>query len=164
MFGARSVGGGGARGCHPGAVRSGRFGGRDGPGPSGEVAKSFLQPVRGPEAELERLDAEVTGIELRLRAGQLDVHRALRGCAPGLAAWRGMLRGNPAAAKQILRKIVAEPSVMESHPEVQGYRWKGKLNSGALLEGAQKYLGCQGPGPIMETWIRLTSWQGRCVV
>jgi len=36
---------------------------------------------------------------------------------------------------------------MEPLPKVHGYRWKGQLNGGAVLERTQKYLQVRGPGP-----------------
>ena len=70
--------------------------------------------------------------------------RALRELEPALAAWRGILRGNPVRARQILRKLIVGPIVMEPLPELHGYNWKGQLNGGAVLEGVKKYLWCRG--------------------
>ncbi len=80
-----------------------------------EHAKRLTPPLRAP-AELGRLDGEITAVEARGRLGQLNVARAMRDLEPALAAWREILRGNPIRARQVLRKIVAEPIVMERLP------------------------------------------------
>lgn len=49
--------------------------------------------------------------------------------------------------RQILWKLIVKPIVMEPLPEVHGYRWRGELNGGAVLEGTQNYLWCRGPNP-----------------
>jgi hypothetical protein len=82
------------------------------------------------------------------------VARARRELEPALAAWRGILRGNPVRARQIPRKLIVKPIVMEPLPDVHGYRWQGELNGGAALEGTRRYQSwCRGDGPIMEQWI-----------
>lgn len=116
----------------------------------GRPPKAFVEQVKALEAELGRLDGEIAAFETRARLGHLDVARALRELEPALAAWREILRGNPARARQILRKLIVGPVVMEPLPEAHGYRWKGQLNGGAVLEGAQKYLWCRGGGPPIE--------------
>ncbi len=110
----------------------------------GKPPKSLLEQIKAFEAELGRLDGDIADRESRARLGQLNVAQALRDLEPALAAWRDILRGNPVRARQVLRKIVAGPIVMEPMPEVHGYRWKGQLNGGAVLEGTEKYLGCRG--------------------
>ena len=120
----------------------------------GQPPKAILEQISTLEAELGRLDAEIMAVEARGRLGQLDVARAMRDLEPALVAWREILRGNPVRARQVLRKIVAEPIVMEPLPEVQGYRWTGKLNGGAVLEGAQKWSSLRGTGPTMERTTR----------
>lgn len=47
-------------------------------------------------------------------------------------------------ARGILRKVIVGPVVIEPLPVVHGYRWRGQLNGGAVLEGVEKYLGCRG--------------------
>jgi hypothetical protein len=120
----------------------------------GKPPKSLLEQIKAFEAELGRLDGEMADRESRARLGQLNVAQALQDLEPVLTAWRDILRGNLVRARQVLRKLVTEPIMMEPLPEVHGYRWKGTLNGGADLEGAQKYLGCRGPGPTMEQWVR----------
>ncbi len=110
----------------------------------GKPPKAILEQINALEAELGRLDGEIAAVEARGRLGQLDVARAVSEVEPALAAWKDILRGNPVRARQVLRKLVAGPIVMEPLPEVHGYRWQGQLNGGAALEGAQKYLGCRG--------------------
>ena len=112
----------------------------------GEPPRALLAQIKALEGELVRLDGETGGLEARARLAQLDVARALRELEPALAAWRDILRGNAIRARQILRKLVVGRVVMTPMPEVHGYRWKGQLNGGAVLEGAQKYLSCRGPG------------------
>ncbi len=119
----------------------------------GQAPKAILEQIQVLEAELDRLDAQVAAVESRAHLGQLDVARALRDLEPALVAWKEILRGNPVRARQVLRKIVAGPIVMEPLPEVHGYRWTGKLNGGAVLEGAQKWSQVRGTGPLMEQWI-----------
>ncbi len=63
-----------------------------------------------------------------------------------LAAWKDILRGNPIRARQVLKQLVVGPIRMEPMPKVHGYRWKGQLNGGSVLEGMQKYLWCRGTG------------------
>lgn len=70
-----------------------------------EAIRQSLAQIQAFERDLERLDAEIEGLEARARHGQLDVARALRELEPALAAWRGILRGNPVRARQILRKV-----------------------------------------------------------
>ncbi len=110
----------------------------------GEPPKALLEQIKALEGELVRLDGEIAGFEARARLAHLDVARALKELEPALAAWRDILRGNPVRARQVLRKLVAGPIMMTPMPEVHGYRWKGQLNGGAVLEGAQKYLWCRG--------------------
>ncbi len=110
----------------------------------GNPPRSFLEQVKALEGELGRLDGEIAAIEAQTRLGHLDVARTLQELEPALAAWRDILRGNPVRARQILRKLVVGPVVMEPMPKVHGYRWRGQLNGGAVLEGSQKYLGCRG--------------------
>jgi hypothetical protein len=108
--------------------------------------------VKALETELDRLDEEITTLEKRARTGQLDVARALREVESALAAWREILRGDPVRACEALRKLVLGPILMEPLPEIHGYRWRGELNGGAVLEGAQKYPWCRGPVPsILRT-------------
>ena len=125
----------------------------------GTPPKSVLDQIRALEKDLTRFDTEIAGLEARAHLGHLDVARALRDLEPALAAWRDILRGNPVRARQLLRKLIVGPVVMTPMPEVHAYRWKGQLNGGAVFEGAKKYLGCRGNGPLMEQWI--TSPAGR---
>ena len=90
------------------------------------------------------MDHEIEGLEARARLGQLDVARALQELAPALTGWREILRANTVRGRQILRKLIVGPIVMEPLPEVHGYKWTGQLNGGAVLEGAKKYLWCRG--------------------
>ena len=92
-------------------------------------------------------DARYAGETSGEEAGSMNenVARAIRrDLGPALATWREILRGNPVRARQLLRKIIAEPIGMEPLPECKGYRWMGTLNGGAVLTGAQKTV--SGPG------------------
>ncbi len=64
-----------------------------------------------------------------------------------LPTWQELLRGNPVRARQLLRKLIVGPVVMEPQPEIHGYHWRGHLDGGAVFEGTQKYLECRGSGP-----------------
>jgi site-specific DNA recombinase len=111
----------------------------------GQPPKSLLTQITAFERDLEQMDKEIAGLEARARLGQLDVARALQELEPALAAWRGILRGNPVRARQILRKLIVKPIVMEPLPDVHGYRWRGELNGGAVLEGTRRYQSwCRG--------------------
>ncbi len=72
-----------------------------------------------------------------------------------LAAWKDILRGTPIRARQVLRKLVAGPIRMEPMSKVHEYRWKGQLNGGAVLEGAQNSLGRRGreSNPHGVAWV-----------
>jgi hypothetical protein len=128
--------------------------GREESAPVGAVAdgkppKAFVEQVKALEAEHDRMDGKIAAVEARRRLGQLDVARALRGLEPALAAWREILRGSLVRARQVLRTLIVGPVVMEPMPEAHGYRWKGQLNGGAVLEGTQKYLRPRPPGTII---------------
>jgi hypothetical protein len=93
---------------------------------------------------------KIEALEAQVRLGQLDVARATE-LQPALAAWRGILRGVPSGPGRSSANGVGP--VMEPLPEVHGYKWKGQLNGGAVLEGTQKYLWCRGPEPMgIITW------------
>jgi peptidoglycan hydrolase CwlO-like protein len=51
-----------------------------------EAIRQSLAQIQAFERDLERLDAEIEGLEARARHGQLDVARALRELEPALAA------------------------------------------------------------------------------
>jgi site-specific DNA recombinase len=110
----------------------------------GQPPKSLLEQVHALERERDRLDAEIAAQETRGHLGQLDVARKVRELEPALPSWEELLRGNPVRARQLLRKLIVGPVVMEPLPEVHGYHWEGHLNGGAVLEGTEKYLGCRG--------------------
>ena len=120
----------------------------------GKAPRAILDEIQALEADLDRLDSAIAAVEARGHLGHLDVARAVRDLEPALAAWKDILRGSPVRARQLLKKIVAEPIRMEPLPEGQGYHWKGLLNGGAVLEGAQKYLKVRGGGTRMEQWVR----------
>ncbi len=102
-----------------------------------------FSPRIGPELMEDRTDFS------REEEGPIRHHRCHL-----LAAWKDILRGNPVRARQVLKKIVAGPIRMEPLPEVQGYRWQGQLNGGAVSEGTQKHLKVRGDGPIIVQDIR----------
>ena len=110
----------------------------------GRPPRSLVEEIELREEARGRVDREIATAEERIRLGHLDVARVLRELEPVLAAWREELHGHPVQARQTLRKLVVGPIVMEPLPEVHGYRWRGELNGGAVLEGEKKYLWCRG--------------------
>jgi hypothetical protein len=78
-------------------------------------------------------------------------------------AWREILRGDLVRARQALKKIVAGPVVIEPLPEVHGYRWKGQLNGGAVLEGTQNTFRSGGSDRLVTERVlsrtRVRSWE-----
>ncbi len=106
--------------------------------------RALVDEIHSREEKKSNLDREIALVEERSRLGHLDVARALRELKPVLASWRDTLHGNPVRAREVLRKLVMGPIVMEPLPVLHGYRWRGQLNGGAVLEGTQKYLGCRG--------------------
>jgi len=119
----------------------------------GQPPKSILTQITDFERDLKQMDKEIEGLEARALLGQLDVARALRALEPPPRR----LAGYPAGES---RPGPADPSQTdcgadcdEPLPEVHGYKWKGQLNGGAVLEGTQRYRWCRGPGPIgIITW------------
>jgi hypothetical protein len=114
----------------------------------GRPPRSLIEEIERREGDRDRVDQEIAAAENRIRLGHLDVARTLRELEPVLAAWRDALHGNPVQARQTLRKLVVGPILMEPLPQGHGYRWKGRLNGGAVLEGEKKYLWCRGSGTM----------------
>ena len=115
----------------------------------GKAPRAILDQIQALEAELDRLNGAIAAVEARGHLGHLEVARAVHEMEPALVAWKDILRRNPVRARQVLKKVVAGPIRMEPLPKVQGYRWQGQLNGGAVLEGAQKYLKVRGSGTII---------------
>ena len=81
---------------------------------------------------------------LTLAAPNLDSAKVKAELARRLADWRGMLRREPALARQILRKLVNGRITWTPRPE--GYHFKATATYGRLLEGI---IGQQrGDGPL----------------
>jgi hypothetical protein len=59
-----------------------------------------------------------------------------------LEEWHGLLKQSPQVARQLLRKLLPEPIVLEPSP--QGVRFRGRAAWGALLAGVM-----QGPGLVV---------------
>ena len=131
----------------------------------GKAPRAVLDEIQTLEAEFDRLDGAIAAVEARGSLGRLDVARAVRELEPALVAWTDILRGNPVRARQVLKKIVRGPIRMEPLPGVQGYRWQGQLNGGAVLEGTQKYLQVRGTGTlIMQDISTARQWKPDCHV
>jgi hypothetical protein len=108
------------------------------------AVRALIDGIHEREEKRTRLDREIALTEERSQLGRLDVARALRELKPVLASWRETLYGDPVPAREVLRKLIMGPIVMEPLPALHGYRWRGRLNGGAVLEGTEKYLGCRG--------------------
>ena len=60
-----------------------------------------------------------------------------------LVSRKGLLRQSPQVARQLLRKLLPEPIVLESTPE--GVRFRGRAAWGAVLSGVMQGVGLVVP-------------------
>jgi hypothetical protein len=110
----------------------------------GKSVRVLVDEVHKREGERAALDREIAQIEERTQCGNLDVATALRELRPVVVSWRDTMHRDSVRAREVLRKLIVAPIAMEPLPALHGYRWRGQLNGGAILEGSQKYLGCRG--------------------
>ena len=110
----------------------------------GKSVQTLVDEVHKREEERAALDREIAQMEERAQCGHLDVARALRALRPVVASWRDTMHREPVRAREVLRNLIVAPIAMEPLPVLHGYRWRGQLNGGAILEGARKYPWCRG--------------------
>ena len=98
---------------------------------------SVLEAIRSREPRREALQTQLTGLEEVRDFRPANTARFERQLRAKLADWRGLLRGAPQAARQVLRALLTERVTFT--PTVQGgrrvYRYRGTFTVGALFAG-----------------------------
>ncbi len=99
---------------------------------SGKAPSSVLAEITAREQRIQALEQELAETQLAQAPTQLDTKRLHKALSERLGRFAELVRADVPVARQALRKLLAEPMVLE--PVDGHYRITGQTKLGALLD------------------------------
>ena len=100
---------------------------------AGGPLKTLVAAIRTTERQVERVDAELAGLDGRNRVSGAERDRIERELRVRVDDWRGLLRRHVPQARQILRKLLVDRVVFT--PRTDHYEFMGAWTLGKLVNG-----------------------------